>query len=185
MWRAYVFILLMIGLRSFAVARYVNINNPAPVSPFTTWGTAATNIQTAIDAASAGDLILVTNGVYQTGGRTAGFSLTSNRVAVTKALTVQSVNGPSVTIIQGKQVAGTTNGAGAVRCAYLTNNSVLSGFTLTGGATQSGDNGGGAWCAANSAIISNCTVTGNAADNSGGGAYSGTLYSCGLIGNSA
>ena len=88
--------------------RYVNVNNTAPAWPYTDWSTAATNIQDAVDAAVAGDLVLVTNGVYQTGGSVvsginnivwAGDS--SNRVAVTKEITLRSVNGPAQTIIRG------------------------------------------------------------------------------------
>src|SRR5438445_7551282 len=106
------------------------------VLPFADWSNAATNIQDAIDAASAGDVIWVTNGIYSSGGKVMAGDL-SNRVVLDKAVTVQSVNGPALTVIQG---AIATNGPAAVRCAWLTNGAVLKGFTIQGGATRtSGD----------------------------------------------
>jgi len=56
-------------------------------------------IQQAVDAAVAGDEIVVTNGTYATGTASGGGYTLQNRVAVTKPLTVRSVNGPQVTII--------------------------------------------------------------------------------------
>jgi hypothetical protein len=182
-------LLFSFALSAGAATRYVNLNNPAPVSPYTNWVAAATNIQDAVDAAVDGDLVWVTNGVYQTGAREL-YGM-SNRVAVTRAVVVQSVNGPGVTVIRGYQVLGTNNGPEAVRCVYLTNGTVLAGFTLTDGATQAaGDSysqqsGGGIWCESSSAIISNCTLTGNAAAAHGGGAYGGRFINCSLTGNSA
>ncbi len=127
---------------SRAAVLFVDSNCTNSTAPFMDWSTAATNIQSAVDAASDGDQILVTNGVYSTGGRLVYGSLT-NRVVVDKAVTVQSVNGPSVSIIRGYQIAGVTNGNYAVRCVYLTNNAALLGFTLINGATRD-DGGSGA-----------------------------------------
>jgi hypothetical protein len=65
-------ILLSLPATAPAETRYVNIDNPAPESPYTSWPTAATNIQHAVDMAEAGDEILVTNGVYPGGGDQTG-----------------------------------------------------------------------------------------------------------------
>lgn len=170
------------------VVHYVNISNATPSSPFSSWATAATNIQDAIDAASqAGALVLVSNGMYAAGGRVVHGSMT-NRVAITKPVVVRSVNGPNATIIQGARHPGATNGNAAVRCAYVGTNALLSGFALTNGATRaSGDilreqSGGGIWCEV-SGVLSNCTVAGNAANSAGGGVFYGTLDNCLVVGN--
>lgn len=178
--------LLIIGsLPAVAATRYVNLNSPNPTSPYTGWSTAATNIQNAIDVAMEGDLVLVTNGIYQTGGRAIGALVATNRVAVTKAITLQSVNGATVTTISGYQMPGTLNGTNAIRCILLTNGSLLVGFTLSGGATsQDLANGGGAYCDLESiAILSNCVISGNSAGLEGGGAYGCVMYNCSVSGN--
>ncbi|HOC56498.1 MAG TPA: choice-of-anchor Q domain-containing protein, partial [Verrucomicrobiota bacterium] len=181
--------LLCAALTASATTRYVNLNNPAPVPPYTNWPGAATNIQHAIDEAVDGDEIIVTNGVYATGGL-AVYGTMTNRVAINKAVTVHSVNGPLLTVIEGRAVAGTGVGDGAIRCAYVGTNAVLSGFTLTNGHTRrDGDYykeccGSGVWCEP-SGVVSNCTLSGNLASGSGGGAFDGTLNNCTLSGNSA
>ena len=173
------------------ITRYVDANNATPTPPYTNWVTAATNIQDAVDAASAGDEVVVTNGLYATGGRAVGTNLLVNRVAVDRAITLRSVNGPLVTTIQGYQVPGVRNGDEAVRCVYLTNGASLFGFTLTNGATRAvygyptyrESSGGGIWCESQSAVISNCVVAGCFAQEQGGGAYKGTLKSCTVTSN--
>jgi hypothetical protein len=160
-------------LTASATTHYVDLNSTNPVPPYSAWGTAATNIQDAVDASTDGDLVLVTNGVYQTGSRLDGNSI-SNRVAVTNLITLQSVNGPSSTIIEG---------GNSVRCVYLTGGAVLSGFTVTNG-VSSGD-GGGVWCESYGAVVSNCFLTCNTAAGGGGGAFECTIYNSTLFRNSA
>jgi hypothetical protein len=167
---------LLTALHSSALTHYVDLNCPSPTPPYTNWVTAATNLQQAIDVAAEGDLVLVTNGVYQTGGRLVPAGTVTNRAAIDTAVTVQSVNGPAVTIIQGYQMPGTTNGASAVRCVYLADGAALLGFTLSNGATSGAfDYGGGVWCASTNAVLSNCVLTANCAVYQGGGAFGGTL----------
>jgi len=167
---------------------FVDINGSNPVPPYSTWPTAAPNIQDAIDAAQPGDVVVVTNGVYALGGIVSE-GLT-NRVMLDKAVTVQSVNGPEVTIIQGAWHPGTNNGPAAVRCAWLTDGAGLGGFTLRGGATLTDTNsiervvGGGLRCLSTNAIVANCWITGNAAYQSGAGAFSGSLINCIVANNS-
>ncbi len=181
--------LSLFALNAGAAVLYVDIGSASPTPPYTNWTTAAANIQDAVDAASNGDQILVTNGVYQTGGQVVPGNTLSNRVAVTKAVSVESVNGPDVTAIQGYQVPGTTNDNGAVRCVYLADGAVLSGFTLTNGATLQSvlpdGFGGGVYCVSTNAVVTNCVVVGNSAYSWGGGVFQGTLNNCALNGNTA
>src|SRR5262249_23181856 len=91
-----------------APIHYVSLDSPAPLPPSASWANAGTNIQDAVDASSVpGALVLVSNGVYQTGVREC---FGTNRVAVTKAVRVQSFNGLAATVIQGFQVPGTNLG---------------------------------------------------------------------------
>jgi len=125
--------LLTTGLSALATLRYVDANSTTPMPPYTNWAGASRILQHAVDAANPGDEIVVTNGIYAFGGRAAGYTLkiVTNRLAVTKPLTVRSVNGPQFTVIQGDR-----SNWPRIRCVYLASGASLSGFTLTNGATQ-------------------------------------------------
>ena len=174
------------------VIHAVNAANLNPLTPYASWSEAANNIQDAIDASLTGDIVLVTNGIYATGGMVMAGDLT-NRVALNKAITVMSVNGYKVTTIQGAWDSAATNGPGAVRCAWVGNGATLSGFTLQNGATRAtGDSGtggaletgGGAYCASTAAFIFNCLITNNSAVY-GGGVGNGTLNNSLVVANTA
>jgi hypothetical protein len=182
-------LLLFAAVISQAATHYVDLNGSNPSSPYTNWATAAVLIQDAVDAAAAGDEVVVNDGSYASGSRLIGTNLLANRVVVDKAVTVRSVHGPSVTFIVGAKAAGGTNGNGAIRGVYLTSGAILDGFTVTNGATLAGGNnygdlsGGGAF--GGSAVLTNCVFVANSAYSSGGGTYGGTLFNCVLAGNSA
>jgi len=144
-----------------AATLYVDINSTNGTPPYATWETAATNIQDAVNITSEGDTVLVTNGVYNQG--TANFSyFETNIVFVTNGITVRSVNGAEVTIIDGR---------GSVRCALLlATNSLLDGFTLVNGRSPYGGAGVDVWYGTvdHCIIVSNYAAASNG--NSGGGA---------------
>ncbi len=174
---------------ALANTHYVSASSTNPVSPYTNWATAATILQDAISAATTGDTVLVTNGVYDAGGAVASGILT-NRIAITNAVNVQSVNGPGSTFIVGAQ-GSDGPGDNAVRCAYVGTGAQLIGFTLTNGNARSTTDyvsdqidGGGAYCATN-AVISNCVITGCSPGyyGHGGGVCGGVVRSSIIAGN--
>ena len=177
------------------VVHYVNRANTTPIAPYTSWAWAATNIQDALDWAVSNDVVIVTNGVYDFGGRAgypAGCTLT-NRVVLTNFAIVRAAStNPADTLIVGAPDTGTgSNGPAAVRCAFLNTNCTLAGFTLTNGYTSDtslgvvNGNGGGAYCQAASSLLTNCVVTMCQAALYGGGVYQGLLRNCEITGNSA
>lgn len=161
-----------------------------PVPPYLSWATAATNLQDAVNAASPGDVVLATNGIYATGGKSMDGTIT-NRLAVDRSIVVQSINGPANTIIAGNWNPTVTNGPAAIRCVWLTNNTILNGFALIGGATSyaasaTSGSGGGVWgSSTDTSVLDNCILATNQAYYYGGGAYQVTLNNCEVIGNQA
>lgn len=132
----------------------------------TSWSTAKATIQAAVDVASDAGTVWVSNGVY----------VLASQITVTNSITIRSVNGPALTIV---------NGNAKDRCFNLSASCILDGFTVTNGYTSSG-HGGGIYCSEDETIIINCLITGNGVSawgNNGGGVYGGTLNNCTLSRN--
>jgi hypothetical protein len=112
-------------------------------------------IQAAIDAASAGDTIMVRPGTYY------------ENLTISKPLNLVSTDGPEVTTIDG--------GAKG-RVIYYNGDparGTLDGFTVTNGKAY---NGGGIYLYRTDPTIQNCIITGNYANNGAGiYAYYGAL----------
>jgi len=100
-------------------------------APYSTWAAAATNIQTAINAAVDGDLILVSPGMYRERINFNG-----------KAITIRSLDPPDPAVRAETIIDGGGEGPVVLFSSSETTNSVLAGFTITGG-NNPGQSGGG------------------------------------------
>ncbi|MCU0858590.1 MAG: hypothetical protein MUC65_09340, partial [Pontiellaceae bacterium] len=148
---------------ALAATHYVNLSNSTPVSPYTSWATAATNIQAAVNVSTNGDTVLVTNGTY----------LITSEILITNNITVQSVNGPEVTIVDAQGHCYLVFNLGADGCT-------LSGFTVSGGSEEHGPGAGGIRCSNSDPEIYNCVIR----YNFGQGVAGGQVYNCRIHDNS-
>lgn len=186
------FLLTCLFLASIATAstHYVSLDG-THTWPFTNMYTAATNIQDAIDATPYEGLVLVSNGMYQTGGKLLSGTFLTNRVFINKKITLRSINGPSNTYIIGKKSQNSSD-LSATRCVFMSSNAVISGFTLYDGHTLNTnivqyDKYGGGALIFGSSCITNCIIR-NCSGFYGGGIYikdGGNIRACEIRGNNA
>ena len=158
------FFCMLFCSRVWAVTLYVDLGNSTPSAPYDSWETAASSIQTALNASSEGDLILIADGHY----------LLSSYITVSKAVTLRSVSGPDAVIIDGQ---------GSVRCFRVSAATacVIDGLTITNGNAGIYP-GGGVRCEDATPVITNCVIVGNSAER-GGGMSNGTANGCTISGN--
>ncbi|MHC4428797.1 MAG: right-handed parallel beta-helix repeat-containing protein [Planctomycetota bacterium] len=152
-WTTGMTAVVALGWSAHAATIYVDDDNcPGPgsgteVDPYC-------SIQTAIEAAGTGDEILVAPGIYL---ETIDF--------LGKAITLRSAEGPQTTIIDAQYLRTAvtcTSGEGS--------DTVLEGFTITGGYAVIAS-GGGMLNVDSSPTVINCTFSLNDADFDGGGMY--------------
>ena len=145
-----------------------------PAEPYTSWDTAATNIQTAINAAGANagyNTVVVSSGVYNLTGQ----------LTINKGMLVRSWKDGALDRTNTKIVAGT-----GFRCVELNHaDAVLCGFTLTNGSLTY--QGAGVCINTGGGTVSNCIITGNSVKYDGGGVYqlAGLVADCVISGNVA
>jgi len=161
---ALIFTTIFAGTLMAATTNYVVTPGTPGVTPtasYTSWATAATNIQDAIDVVGSGGLVLVTNGTY----------VLTDMITVDDNITLRSFNNGAKdldgTIIDAQYPAQSN------RCLYVNNASALiDGFTLTNGcplATSLSGVGGGLYLQAGR--VQNCRIVGNRSAGNGGGVY--------------
>jgi hypothetical protein len=142
-------------------------------------------IQAGIDAANDSDTVLVAAGEYV---------ITEPVTFLGKAITVKSEAGPDETTIRMGTPADTNRGSVVVFENNETTESILEGFTITGGRgifAPSGGIwvGGGVYFNASSGTVRNCAIVQNSANYGGGVICTDnsllTVNNCTIAGNSA
>ncbi len=134
--------------------------------PFTNWNDAANDIATALTPTLDGATVFVADSHYY---------ITSS-ISVANCITIQSMNGPSQTIIDG---------CNSNQCFSLSSTGALvDGFMIINGATN--EDGGGVYIN-QGGIVQNCVISSNSA-SMGGGVFmmqGGIVRNCQIIGNLA
>jgi hypothetical protein len=140
---------------------YAAQNGQTPASPYTTWATAASNIQDAVNAATTNDMVWVGAGRYTVPPNATNY-IGTNVVFVNKPMTLRSSNGvPAYTVIDG---SGTNRGLAVFYTFSSTSLFVLDGFTISncwatnmgGGILFNGDN-----LCKWTGVVQNCVISYN------------------------
>jgi subtilisin family serine protease len=168
------------------------------IYPYKNWGEAARDVQSAVDAAAAGDSVIVTNGVYTNGVilRVHGITLRSvNGAAATTLhglfvsnvvlMTASGATLDGFTIRNGKQVSGIGGDVNGAGINMGVGNTLRNCIIMQNGNSGTYADGGGIAMYGN-CLVEHCLIISNTADY-GGGIYASsvnnTIRNCVLLGN--
>ncbi len=138
-------------------------------------------IQEAIDDCNDGDTVIVAEGTYTGAGN-------KNLDFLGKAIALLSTCPDDPAVVANTVIDCQNSGRAFKFHSGEDANSIVSGFTITGGSTY--QNGGGIYCTGASPSILYCVVTNNYAENCGGGIYctsnsNPVIINCTVSGNTA
>ena len=158
--------------------KYAATNGPN-IFPYDDWSRAANDIQTAVDAAGAGETVWISNGTY----------ILSSQITVSNSLKLSGFTNNGPAIIDGNHAVRcfnlTASSTGTLENLYITRGSVVAdnggGVYMYKGTVRdcvfSNNNvsgyahGGGMYCFAVTGVIQRCTFVGNTCGAFGGGLY--------------
>ena len=184
---------------------YVDDVNGDDANTGFSWENAKKTLAAAAALMYPGDTLNVAPGVYRDGTMLQGYTscpLTllawtpsvRARLVVTNGCSVVSRDGPETTFIMGEadneeNGGGMGLGSNAVRCVFLGPNTRLSGFTVTGGRTATGNedantSAGGIAGYDYSSLVENCIISNNVSQR-GGGMRWGACRNCRFLENTA
>jgi len=147
----FVFVITFLNRTIFGATYYVDGTLGNEGNPGTSWTAAKARIQSGVNLASTGDTVLVTNGTYTL----------SSQISINNAVTVKSVNGANVTVVDGNY---------SCRCFSINHsNAVVDGFTIMRGHAPNESNHayGGGVIMNGGGTLQDCIVVSNRAGSGG------------------
>ena len=171
----YVCISLLVLIAGYSIAGNVHVSpHGSHIWPYDSWDNASTDMLAAVSAASNGDTIFVTNGVYDL----------SDTIYLLNGIHLQSCNGATHTTVDAGRHC---------RAVYLSHsNAIVDGFTIQNGSADTFEACGAGVSIVNGGLVKNCIIRDNQCapymPTWGGGCHldgGGILRNCLIVNNIA